>query len=123
MPLITRAFPLHRPVEELRAFAAALCGERSPDTTQFYRRYGVSHESWHVQETPTGPWVIAVTVIDNPEEAALRYASASEEFHAWFKSQVLYLSGVDPNATPLGPPTTQVFAWSDSERPHSNLCS
>ena len=72
MPLITRAFPLHRPVEELRAFAAALCGERSPDTTQFYRRYGVSHESWHVQETPTGPWVIAVTVIDNPEEAAPR---------------------------------------------------
>ena len=62
-------------------------------------------------------------MIDNPAETAPRYASASEEFHAWFKSQVLHLSGVDPNVTPLGPPTTQVFAWSDSERPNSNLCS
>lgn len=123
MPMITRAFPLCRPVEEVRAFAAALCGERSADTTQFYRHYGVSHESWHVQETPTGPWVIVVTVLDNSEEAASRYASASEAFHMWFKAQVLSLSGVDPNTTPLGPPTTQVFAWSDSARPHSNLCA
>ncbi len=112
MPLLPRAFPLRRPVEELRAFAAALCGERSADANQFYRHYGVSHESWHVQKTPTGPWVIAVTVVDNPEEAASRYASASEEFHAWFKAQVLSLTGVDPHTTPLGPPTTRVFVWS-----------
>ena len=118
MPILTRAFPLRRPVEELQAFAAALC-ERSAETGQFYRHYGVSHESWHVQETPSGPWVIGVTVLDNPEEAAPRYASASEEFHAWFKAQILHLSGIDPNTTPLGPPTNEVFAWNDSERTNS----
>lgn len=122
MALITRAFPLRRPVEELHAFASAL-RQRSADTGQFYRHYGVSHESWHVQETPNGPWVIGVTVVDDPEEAAPRYAKASEEFDEWFKSQILYLSGVDPSTAPLGPPTTLVFTWSDSERPNSNLCA
>jgi hypothetical protein len=118
MPIITRAFPLLRPVEELHAFASAL-RQRSADTGQFYRQYGVSHESWHVQDTPNGPWVIGVTVVDDPDEAAPRFANASEEFHAWFKSQILYLSGVDPNTTPLGPPTTQIFEWYDSERSKS----
>jgi len=33
------------------------------------------------------------------------------------------MTGVDPNTPPLGPPTTQVCAWSDSERPQSTLYS
>ena len=123
MPIVVRAFPLIRPVQELHKFASALSGERSAEAAQFYRQYGISHESWHLQETPNGPWIIGVTRVDNPQEAAPRYAKASEEFHLWFKSQVLHLSGVDPTTAPLGPPTTQVFAWSDEKRPNSNLCA
>jgi len=33
------------------------------------------------------------------------------------------MTGVDPNTPPLGPPTTQVCAWSDRERPQSTLYS
>ena len=114
MPYVVRAFPLVQPTEVLRAFAAELGGPRRAEADRFYRNYGVSHESWHLQETPSGPWVIGVTVIDNPSEAASRYAGASEAFHAWFKARVLDCTGVDPNVTPLGPPTTQIFSWSDS---------
>jgi hypothetical protein len=112
MPLVVRAFPLRASIAELEAFAAELAGTRAADAEQFYRHYGVDHESWHVQQTPDGPWVIAVTSLANPTEAAPRYADAREEFHAWFKDRVLALTGVDPNKTPLGPPTTQVFSWS-----------
>lgn len=112
MPLVVRAFPLKSPVSDLHAFAAALTGERAADAARFYRHYGVDHESWHMQETPHGPWVIAVTALADPGEAAPRYANATEEFHLWFKNQVLAITGVDPNQTPLGPPTTQVFSWS-----------
>ena len=116
MPLVVRAFPLRSPRPALESFAAQLNGERSTEANQFYRHYGVTRESWHVQDTPNGPWVIAVTELHNPDEAAARYADATAEFHVWFKSQVLSLTGVDPNETPLGPPTTEVFSWLDPSR-------
>jgi hypothetical protein len=99
-------------VSQLRAFASALAGARAVDAQQFYRHYGVESESWHLQETPHGPWVIAVTELADPGEAAPRFADATQEFHVWFKDQVLGLTGIDPNEAPLGPPTTEVFSWS-----------
>ena len=113
MPFVVRAFPLRGSVSELQAFASELTGPRLADAEQFYRHYGVDHESWHVQQTPNGSWVIAVTVLADPVEAAPRYANATQEFHVWFKDQVLSLTGVDPNKTPLGPPTTEIFSWSN----------
>jgi len=124
MPLVVRAFPLCQPVEELEAFAKALSTERSRDAGAFYRRFGISHESWHLQKTGSGgTWVIGVTMIDNPTEGGQRYAETSAEFEDWFKDQVHRLSGINPNTDPLGPPTTQVFAWADDQRPNSDLCA
>jgi hypothetical protein len=123
MSLIVRAFALRGSIKDLEAFAAALRTERKAETAAFFRQYGVSHESWHLQETPTGPWVIGVTAIDDAAEAAPRYAKSSTEFDSWFKRHVLQLSGVNPEQQPLGAPTTQVFVWSDDQRPSSNLCA
>ena len=80
MPLVVRAFPLLGSRSQLEAFAAALRGERANEAAQFYRHYGLTHESWHLQDTPQGPWVIAVSQIENPEEAGARYAQASAHF-------------------------------------------
>ncbi len=112
MAFVVRAFPLRGSVSDLEAFSAQLSGDRASEASQFYRHYGIEHESWHLQETANGPWVIAVTLLADPSEAAQRYADATEAFHAWFKSQILSLTGVDPNITPLGPPTKELFAWS-----------
>ena len=122
MSLIVRAFPLRSPLKDLQAFAAALT-ERKAEADAFYRQYGVSHESWHVQETSDGTWVIAVTAVDEVDHAAVRYAGSSEAFDRWFKSQVLALTGVDPDQQPLGPPTTQVFSWDDNQRSYGRLHS
>jgi hypothetical protein len=112
MPQIVRAFPLRGSIADLQAFAKALAGPRSGDAGRFYRHYGVERESWHLQHTEHGPWVIAVTELADPVEAAPRYAESIEAFHLWFKSQIEALTGVDPNIAPLGPPTREVFAWS-----------
>jgi hypothetical protein len=114
MPRVVRAFPLLSSRPALESFAAELKGRRATEAAQFYRHCGVSSESWHLQDTSSGPWIIAVTELDNPAEAAPRYADASAEFHVWFKTQVLSLTGVDPNVTPLGPPTSEIFSWSHS---------
>ncbi len=113
MPHVVRAFPLRAPIADLHAFAQALAGPRAADAARFYRRYGVARETWHLQHTDHGPWLIAVTELADPTEAAPRFAESTEAFHLWFKSQVEALTGVDPNVAPLGPPTRQVFAWSD----------
>ena len=118
MSLIVRAFPLRSHPSDHEAFATALT-ERKVEADAFYRQYGVSHESWHVQETPEGNWVIVVTAVDDAAQAAARYAGSSAAFDSWFKKQVLALTGIDVCQQPLGPPTTQVFAWEDDRRSHS----
>ena len=120
MSLIVRAFPLRSHPKDFVAFATALA-ERKADADAFYRQYGVSHESWHVQETDEGTWVIVLTDVDDAAQAAVRYASSSSAFDSWFKQQVLALTGVDLCEQPLGPPTTQVYAWADDRRTHSEL--
>jgi hypothetical protein len=111
MPFVVRAFPLIRPVAEAKAFFAELNGRKRADTDRFYSQFSVQHESAYLQETPHGNMLIVVTVLSDHKEAAPRYQAASAEFETWFKQQVLHLSGVDPNKTPLGPPTTEMFRW------------
>jgi hypothetical protein len=113
MQYVVRMTELRRPIGDLLAFVAALRGPRRAETGAFCRRYGVRHESWHLQDTPEGPMVLVVTLIEAPAPAADAYAASKDEFELWFKSRVLELSGDDPNESPLGPPTLEVFAWDD----------
>ena len=122
MSLLVRAFPLKKPVKDFEAFVAELHGTRKNDVAAFYESHGIAHESLHLQETDHGPWVIVVTLLRNVQEAAPRYAAATDEFSTWFKSQVLTLSGIDPTTTPLGPPTKEVYRWSgNTELSHTLL--
>ena len=116
MPRVVRAFPLRSARSDLESFAAQLQGERAAQAVKFFRRYGVRSESWHLQDTPNGPWIIAITELDDPDDAAPRFADAIADFDLWFKARALAVTGVDLNTTPLGPPTTEVFGWSVSER-------
>lgn len=114
MSFLVRAFPLRESVADFEAFVSALQGPRQAEVAAFYEAYGIGHESWYLQHTENGPWVIVVTLVRNPAETAPKYAQASDAFASWFKGQVLTLSGVDPSVAPLGPPTTEVFHWSGS---------
>ena len=116
MSIVVRAFPVRQSAAEVRDFVAMLQGERKDEVDVFYRQFGVAHESWHLQDTPNGTLLIGVTVVDDVATAAPVYAKSSSQFDQWFKSGIKHLTGVDPNQDPLGPPTTQVFAWSDEGR-------
>jgi hypothetical protein len=112
MALVVRAFPvLAGKEQELRDFARELTGARAAEATEFYRVFGVSRESWHLQETPAGPLVIGVTEVDEIEPAATSYAASQRPFDRWFKDQVYSLTGVSPDRDPLGPATEQIFDW------------
>src|SRR5690242_21747882 len=115
MALVVRAFPVLPGREaEFRSFAAAMTNERAAEAAAFYKGLGVRQESWHLQRTAHGDWVIGVTDVDAPARRAPQYAAAQEAFHRWFKDQVLHLTGIDPDTQPLGPPTEELFSWPSS---------
>jgi hypothetical protein len=116
MPLVVRAFPvLPGKEEQLKEFAAEMAGARHSEAASFYRSFGVARESWHLQHTEHGAWVIGVTdVSDDVEAKAQAYAASERPFDRWFKKQVLEISGIDPDVEPLGPPTQILFEFPDS---------
>ena len=107
MALVVRAYPVRsreaveRFIEELR--------HREAETRHFFRSFDVRRETWHFQETPNGPVVIGVTDINDVQRNAAAYKESDEAFAAWFKRRVEEISGVDPNKTPLGPPSEMIF--------------
>jgi hypothetical protein len=118
MHLVVRAFAVLPSKEgEVEAFARELAGPRRAEAHEFYRSLGVRRETWHFQPGPFGPQVIVVTEMDDLEPAASRFADAQQPFPVWFKEQVLRISAIDPNIEPLGPPSTQVFAWPPTSQP------
>ncbi|QJR14355.1 hypothetical protein [Usitatibacter palustris] len=112
MPFLVRAFPVLPGKEnQLRQMATELAGPRTESVGGFYRNLGVSHESWFLQKTPQGDFIIVITQIDNAEKRAEEYAVRDDGFTEWFKARVRSLSGIDPDTQPLGPPTEQIFEW------------
>ena len=117
MTQIVRAFPVLPGKEKTaRQFAAELGGDRRRETSAFFSQYGVKSESWHLQQTPQGAFVIVVTELAAPpgiqvQVQAQSYATAQGPFERWFKDSVRELCGVDPDAQPLGPPTETIFDW------------
>jgi hypothetical protein len=112
MNLIVRAFPIiPGKEEELRAMAREVSTTRAAHASEFFSRYGVRRESWHVQHTPHGSWVIGVTQLDGRpvDEVASEYSQSEVDFDRWFKNQVFHLSGINPDEQPLGPPTECIF--------------
>jgi hypothetical protein len=110
---VVRAFPVLAGKEDaLREFASELASRRG-ETNSFFEQFGISHESWHLQDTPAGPMVIGVTEISRtPVSAAAQQYKASERpFDRWFKDRVREMTGVDPDEVPLGPATECIFDW------------
>lgn len=120
MPILVRAFPVTCGKDEMMEFIKELTQRRASEVNAFYRRFGVSHEAAFWQETPLGAQMIIYTQAADLTEAPEVYAKAEESFESWFKQEVLRLTGVDLNQTPLGPPSEKIFEWVDVERKESD---
>lgn len=106
--LIVRAFPV-RGRSAVDALVRQM-NERAEEVRRFFESYGIAREAWFFQRAEHGEIVIVVTDAAEPvRDRASDYGAAKDEFATWFKDQVKALTGIDPNAVPLGPPTEQVF--------------
>ena len=117
MPMIVRAFPVLPGKDDAALAFAREAGEmRKEQTASFLQSYGVRRESWHLQRTPQGTFIIVVTDVEEPPlEKARAYGAAQGAYERWFKDSVRTLSGIDPDTQPLGPPTETIFQF---DSPH-----
>src|SRR5215211_5773920 len=96
--------------EEARAFAAETSGPRRPDFAAHLTRAGVSRETWALQETPMGSFML-VWFEGDVEKAFTDLASDQSDFGTWLRAEVEQITGVDLSAPPQGPLPDVVLDW------------
>jgi len=94
--------------DALIAFAEALSGERSAEYDA--AQTSVEWENWFLQPTPMGDFCIMTMAAPDPAAVFAGLAASDGPFDAWFRGQVLEITGVDLSVPPPGLPQ-QIFAW------------
>jgi hypothetical protein len=95
---------------DARAFAAETMGARKADFEALQAQSGVTRETWAIQDTPMGSFML-VWFEGDVEQAFTDLASGTSEFHTWFRGQVKDVTGVDLGAPAEGPPPDVVLDW------------
>ena len=140
MAVFNGVFPILPGKEQAgREFAAACMGERRKGFEAQATRSGLARETWALQETPMGSFMLVWFEAPDIEKAFTEPATSGEEFSIWFRGQVKDVTGVDlalhPKARPLtywstGPPeerppcrditSSEGFSWAEALR-HTSL--
>ncbi|MCU1346657.1 MAG: hypothetical protein JWL70_2923 [Acidimicrobiia bacterium] len=110
MGLFNGVYPIKPGKEDdARAFAAEVVGARRPDFEAHMERDGITRETWTLQETPMGSFMLVW--FDGDVETAFTWlATDTSDYALWFRAQVLDVTGVDM-ATPGGPPPAVLIDW------------
>jgi len=96
--------------EQARAFAAETLGPRRAGFEAHHARSGTTRETWTLQETPMGSFIL-VWFEGDPEKTFGDLATDDSEFTVWFRGQVLDLTGVDLGVPPEGAPPAVLLDW------------
>src|SRR6476620_5310640 len=112
MGVFNGMFPIQPGKEEdARAFAAETLGARRAEYAAHHERSGTTRETWALQETPMGSFIL-VWFEGDVEKSFADLATNDSEFITWFRSQVQDITGIDLSAPPDGPLPDVLVNWS-----------
>ena len=95
MSVFNGAFPiLPGKIDAARAFANDIAGNRKSDFNAMQKRAGTTRETWSLQETPGGAFML-VWFEGNVDEAFPDLATATDAFTVWFREQIKNVTGID----------------------------
>jgi hypothetical protein len=104
MAVFNGAFPILAGNEQAgRDFAAACMGERRKEFDEQLAEAKVARETWALQETPMGSFMLVWFEAPDIGQAFAQLATADNDFRIWFRGQVKTLTGVDLSVPPDGP--------------------
>lgn len=81
--------------EALRRAAAELDGPRAGEVQEYFRRYSANGESWYLQHTPQGDFLIDYAEAEDPMQAFHQFARSEEPLDVWLKQLIADTTGVD----------------------------
>lgn len=111
MGVFNGMFPVQAGKEdEARAFAAEIMGPRRTEFDAHHARADNSRETWALQETPMGSYML-VWFEGDVEKAFADLATNDSDFTTWFRGRLLDVTGVDLGGPPDGPPPTVLVDW------------
>ena len=111
MAIFNGMFPiLPGKVDAARSFSKELSGARRDQFNAQQRRANVTRETWTLQSTPMGDFIL-VWFDGDIEKAFTDLATGNDEFVTWFRAQVLEMSGVDLAAPDDSPMPEVVLDW------------
>lgn len=112
MAVFNGAFPILPGKEQAgRDFAAACMGERRKGFDELQTTSRLTRETWALQETPMGSFMLVWFEAPDIEKAFVDLATANNDFTNWFIGQVKDLTGVDLSAPPESPPPDVLVDW------------
>jgi len=112
MAVFNGAFPiLPGKEQEGRDFAAACMGERRKGFEELQAMSRLTRETWALQETPMGSFMLVWFEAPDVEKAFTDLATAGNEFTTWFLGQVKDVTGVDLSAPPASPTPEVLVDW------------
>ena len=110
MAVFNGAFPiLPGKTDAARAFANDVAGGRKADFNDMQKRAGTTRETWSLQETPAGAFML-VWFEGNVEKAFADLATATDAFTVWFRGQIKGVTGIDMSEPAEGGPDL-LFDW------------
>jgi hypothetical protein len=111
MAVFNGAFPiLPGKTDAARSFASDVAGSRAAEFKDMHKRGGTTRETWSLQETPAGAFML-VWFEGDPEKAFGDLATATDSFTVWFRGQVKHVTGVDLSEPAEGGPEL-LLQWS-----------
>jgi len=112
MAVFNGVFPILSGNEQRgRDFAAACMGERRNEFDARAARTGLTRETWALQETPMGSFMLVWFEAPDIEKAFTELATSGDEFDVWFRDQVKDLTGIDLGVPPQSPLPEVLFDW------------
>ena len=112
MAVFNGVFPIVPDKEqEGRDFAAACMGERRQGFEAQAARTGLDRETWALQETPMGSFMLVWFEAPDVEKSFTELATSDNEFTIWFCGKVKDATGVDLGAPPAGPLPDVLVDW------------
>jgi hypothetical protein len=96
--------------EVLKQFTKDIATSNRKDFEKSEKRLGVKKESWFLQETPQGDWLIIYLEAENAAQAFADFAVSKDPFDMWARAQMKEFTGIDFSTPPQGPPPAQIVS-------------
>ena len=98
--------------DDARKFAEEAQGSHRDQFGAFQKASGTSRETWTLQQTPAGAFMLVWFDCNDLEAAFEHMATATGEDADWMRGRIKDLSGVDMSQPDDSPPPEVILEWS-----------